>query len=130
MIKSRLLDRFLRYVQVDTTARDDAAGYPSSPGQLELGRMLVAELRGMGIADAAQDEHGIVLATIPSTLDRPAPTIAFCSHLDTSPETPGAQCPPAGRRELRRRRPRPAGRSPAGDPRGDCPELAGLVGRT
>ena len=42
MIKSRLLDRFLRYVQVDTTARDDAAGYPSSPGQLELGRTQLA----------------------------------------------------------------------------------------
>lgn len=94
MIQSRLLDRFLRYVRIDTTARDDAAGYPSSPGQLELGRMLVEELRQMGIADAAQDEHGIVLATIPSTLDRPAPTIAFCAHLDTSPETPGANVRP------------------------------------
>lgn len=89
MNEQRLLDRFLRYVKVHTTADDSTDRYPSSPGQLELGRMLVAELREMGLADAAQDEHGIVTATVPATIDRPSPVIAFNAHLDTSPETSG-----------------------------------------
>ncbi len=94
MNKSRLLQRFLRYVRIDTTAREDAEGYPSSDGQLELGRMLVAELKEIGITDAAQDRHGVITATIPSTVDGPTPVIAFCAHLDTSPETSGANVQP------------------------------------
>lgn len=86
--QQRLLDRFLRYVKVNTTAVDDTDKYPSSDGQLELGRMLVDELRTMGIGDAEQDEFGIVMATVPGNVDG-APTIAFNSHLDTSPETTG-----------------------------------------
>lgn len=89
-----LLERFLRYVRIDTQARDGAEEYPSSPGQLELGRLLVDELHGLGIADACQDRHGIVMATIPPTVDRPVPTVALCAHLDTSPETSGAGVKP------------------------------------
>jgi tripeptide aminopeptidase len=90
----RLLERFLRYVQIDTTARADAAEYPSSPGQLALGRMLLDEFQALGIADARQNRHGIVLATLPATVAQPAPTIALCSHLDTSPEASGAGVKP------------------------------------
>ncbi len=88
-----LLDRFCRYVRIDTQADEKATTYPSSPGQLELGRLLAAELRELGLADAAQDEHGIVMATIPATVAR-APTIAWISHLDTSPETSGRNVRP------------------------------------
>lgn len=94
MKKSRLLQRFLRYVRIDTTAREDAASYPSSEGQLELGRLLVAELRSIGLADAAQDQYGIVTATIPPTAEAAAPVIAFCAHMDTSPETSGTNVQP------------------------------------
>jgi tripeptide aminopeptidase len=90
----RLLQRFLRYVKIDTTARLDAKSYPSSPGQLKLGRLLVRELKAMGIEDARQDEFGIVLATVPATSAEPSPTIAFCSHMDTSPETTGKDVKP------------------------------------
>jgi tripeptide aminopeptidase len=90
----RLLSRFLRYVQIDTTAREDAGRYPSSPGQLELGRVLVEELREIGLDDAVQSEFGIVTATIPATVKKPVPTIAFNSHVDTSPETTGAGVKP------------------------------------
>src|SRR5687768_15272379 len=90
----RLLERFCRYVRVDTQADETAGKYPSSPGQLELGRMLVDELRGFGVGDAAADEHGIVLATIPGNLGHDAPTIAFIAHLDTSPETSGKNVKP------------------------------------
>ena len=68
-----------RYVRVDTQADEKAATYPQPPGQLELGRLLVSELQAMGLRDASQDEHGIVMATLPATaasrpdhrLDRP-----------------------------------------------------------
>jgi tripeptide aminopeptidase len=88
-----LLDRFCHYVRIDTQANERAATYPSSPGQLELGRLLVRELHGMGL-EAEQDEHGIVLATIPATQPRPAPVIAWVAHLDTSPETTGRNVQP------------------------------------
>lgn len=84
-----LLDRFCRYVRIDTMAVEGAETYPSSPGQLELSRLLVTELRALGIVDAAMDEHGIVLATIPATVPTPGPAIAFIAHVDTSPETSG-----------------------------------------
>ncbi len=95
MNQERLLERFLRYVKIDTTAREEAADYPSSPGQLQLGAILVDELHEMGIDDARQDEHGIVLATVPASDGcGDAPSVAFCAHLDTSPETSGANVKP------------------------------------
>ncbi len=90
----RLLARFLRYVRVDTTAIESAGVYPSSPGQLELGHLLVGELRELGLADASQSPEGIVIATLPATSAKPCPTIAFNSHLDTSPETSGRDVRP------------------------------------
>jgi tripeptide aminopeptidase len=84
-----LLDRFCRYVRIDTQSNENAGTYPSSPGQLELGRLLVEELRAMGIRDAEQDQHGIIMATVPTTVSRSVPVIAFNAHLDTSPETSG-----------------------------------------
>jgi tripeptide aminopeptidase len=80
-----LLDRFIRYVKVETTAVEQTDKYPSSPGQLELGRMLAEELRALKVADVSQDEFGIVWGTIPGNVAG-APTIAWVSHMDTSPE--------------------------------------------
>jgi tripeptide aminopeptidase len=84
-----LLDRFCRYVRIDTQADEKSGTYPSTPGQLELGKLLTEELRALGLDDAEQDEHGIVLATVPATVSSPAPTIAWIAHVDTSPETSG-----------------------------------------
>jgi len=95
MINSdRLLERFLRYVRVDTTAVDETESYPSSPGQLLLGKMLVDELHTMGIQEASQDEHGIVTATLPSRNADTTNVVAFNAHFDTSPETTGANVQP------------------------------------
>jgi tripeptide aminopeptidase len=85
--RDRLLQRFLQYVQIESTAVEDSGQVPSSPGQLEMGRLLVQQLREMGISDAEQDPYGIVIGTIPG--NRPAPTIAFNSHVDTAPDTSG-----------------------------------------
>jgi tripeptide aminopeptidase len=89
-----LLDRFCRYVRINTQADEKSSTYPSSPGQLELGRLLRDELRALGLRDAEQDEHGIVLATIPATAAHRAPTLAWIAHVDTSPETSGANVQP------------------------------------
>jgi tripeptide aminopeptidase len=128
MNHERLLERFCRYVQVDTTAREGVDDYPSSPGQLELGRMLLAELKEIGLTDAKQTQQGIILATLPG--NRRAPTIAFCAHLDTSPETTGAGVKPQIVRNY-------DGRDlvlPANRSRvirvAESPELAQLTGRT
>ncbi len=124
-----LLDRFLRYVRVETTADERSTTYPSTPGQLVLGKMLRDELRAMGYADARQDEHGLVFATIPGNVPG-APTIAFNAHLDTSPDASGKNVDP-----------QVIPNYPGGDlvlPKdpskviraADTPELAGLVGKT
>jgi len=84
-----LLDRFCRYARIDTQANESAGTYPSSPGQLVLGKMIVAELRALGIPDAEQDAHGLVWGTIPATIRHAVPVVAFNAHLDTSPETSG-----------------------------------------
>ncbi|MCA9255112.1 MAG: hypothetical protein KDA33_05715, partial [Phycisphaerales bacterium] len=90
---STLLDRFCRYVQVETTANEDTEDYPSTPGQLDLSRMLADELRALGLADVSMDEFGIVMGTIPATVDG-APTMCWCSHVDTSPEFTGKNVKP------------------------------------
>jgi tripeptide aminopeptidase len=89
-----LLERFCRYVRIDTQAVEGSATYPSSPGQLELGRLLLRELTGIGLSDAALDEHGIIMATVPATVSNRAPTIAWVAHVDTSPETTGRNVRP------------------------------------
>ena len=73
---SDVLDRFLRYVAYDTQSDERSTTYPSTEKQLLLLRSLTAELRSIGVADAAIDEHGYVMATIPSTTTKPGvPTI-------------------------------------------------------
>jgi tripeptide aminopeptidase len=89
-----VLDRFLRYVRVDTRSHRDRERSPSTPGQLELARMLVDELAAAGLTDAELDDNGYVMATLPATIDGDAPVIGFIAHLDTSPEEPGAGVEP------------------------------------
>ncbi len=90
-----VLDRFLKYVSYDTQSREGADTYPSTPGQLVLLRELVTELKAIGLADAAIDDHGYVMATVPPTTgNADVPVIAFIAHVDTSPEMSGAGVKP------------------------------------
>jgi tripeptide aminopeptidase len=89
-----VLDRFLRYVQYDTQSDERSKTFPSTVTQLALLRDLASELREMGLADAAIDEYGYVMATIPATTKREVPVIGFIAHVDTSPEMPGAGVKP------------------------------------
>jgi tripeptide aminopeptidase len=84
------LDRFLKYVTYDTRSDEHSTTFPSTPGQLVLLRELVAELKALGLADAAMDQYGYVMATVPPTRGcEQAPVIGFIAHVDTSPEMPG-----------------------------------------
>ncbi len=84
-----LLDRFLRYVRVDTQSDEKSSTLPSTAKQLDLSRLLVQECRDLGLDDVSIDEHGIVMATIPATVPHSAPMIVWNSHVDTSPEYSG-----------------------------------------
>ncbi|MBI3926665.1 MAG: peptidase T [Armatimonadetes bacterium] len=124
-----LLDRFCRYVAIETTSNEDTETYPSSPGQLELGRVLAAELKALGLLDVSQNEHGIVVGTVPGNIHG-APTVAWLAHLDTSPEVSGKAVRPQVIRAY-------DGRDivlPADPSRvirvEDAPQLAGLQGKT
>ena len=89
------IDRFLRYVQIDTQSDPQSTANPSTEKQKDLSRILVQELLEMGIADAELDQWGYVYATIPATTDKTnVPTICFCSHVDTSPDVTGAGVKP------------------------------------
>jgi tripeptide aminopeptidase len=90
-----VLDRFLQYVACDTQSREAAGTYPSTPGQLVLLRDLVDQLQAIGVTDAAIDEHGYVMGTIPATSSKAdIPVIGFIAHVDTSPEMSGAGVKP------------------------------------
>ncbi|MDE3154933.1 MAG: peptidase T [Acidobacteriota bacterium] len=121
--------RFLRYVTVDTRSDETSSTYPSTPGQLTLLRQLTEELRDLGLSDAAMDEHGYVMATVPATPGREhAPVIGLVAHVDTSPEMSGTNVKPIVHRNY-------DGRDLAlpDDPAAvirvqDCPALAGRKG--
>jgi tripeptide aminopeptidase len=83
-----VLDRFTRYVRIDTQSQRDRESSPSSPGQLELARLLVDELHGLGLRDAELDENGYVMATLPASEPSSA-VVGLIAHLDTSPDAPG-----------------------------------------
>jgi tripeptide aminopeptidase len=93
-----VLARFDRYVRIDTQARRERTRSPSTPGQLELGRLLVGELTAAGLADAAIDDNGYVTATLPAS-GAAAPVIGLIAHLDTSPDAPGAGVTPIVHRD-------------------------------
>ncbi len=98
--RSQLLERFLRYVKVDTQSDESSKTSPSTEKQKDLSRMLVAELEALGCADAAMDQWGYVTATVPGNLPdgHPAagrtPTIGLLAHVDTYFATPGGGVKP------------------------------------
>src|SRR5947208_2032461 len=87
-------ERFLRYVTIDTQSDPESPASPSTEKQKDLGRVLAAELRDMGVADAHLDDYGYVYGTIPANTDKKVPVICFCSHMDTSPDCSGKDVKP------------------------------------
>jgi tripeptide aminopeptidase len=93
-LTSTAAGRFLRYVTVDTQSDPWSKSQPSTEKQKNLGRLLVEELREIGLSDAHLDEHGNVYATVPANTDKTVPVICFCSHMDTAPDFSGAGVKP------------------------------------
>ncbi|MBL7681990.1 MAG: peptidase T [Flavipsychrobacter sp.] len=87
-------ERFMRYVQVDTQSDPASPSQPSTEKQKDLSRILVEELKAIGIVDAELDEHGYVYATIPATSSKNVPVLCYCSHVDTAPDCSGAGVKP------------------------------------
>jgi tripeptide aminopeptidase len=87
-------ERFVRYVRFDTQSEEDSESYPSTAKQLDLLRLLLEEVRALGLEDAAIDEHGYVTGTLGSTVDHDVPSIAFFAHVDTAREVTGANVNP------------------------------------
>jgi tripeptide aminopeptidase len=88
-----LLARFLAYVRIDTRSDDASTTTPSTPGQWNLLRLLAAELTALGAAEVTLTPHGYVLATIPATVAHSVPVMAWCAHVDTATNLPGAATP-------------------------------------
>ena len=87
-------ERFLRYVTIDTQSDPESPHSPSTEKQKDLGRVLAAELKAMGVADAHLDDYGYVYGTIPANTTKKVPVICFCSHMDTSPDVTGKNVKP------------------------------------
>jgi tripeptide aminopeptidase len=87
-------ERFLRYVQIDTQSNPQSNTHPTTEKQKDLSRLLVEELKAMGIADAEMDEWGYVYATIPSNTEKEVPVLCFCAHVDTAPDASGTGVKP------------------------------------
>ncbi|WP_025761273.1 peptidase T [Dyadobacter tibetensis] len=94
-MKTTVLERFLRYVQIDTQSDPASDRFPSTAKQRNLSALLVEELLAMGVMDAELDENGYVYATVPAkNTSKDVPAICFCSHVDTSPDVSGAGVKP------------------------------------
>jgi tripeptide aminopeptidase len=93
-ITHTVTERFLRYVVIDTQSDPASPTCPSTEKQKDLGRLLAAELREIGLSDAHLDDHGYVYATIPANTEKRVPVICFCSHMDTSPDCSGTHVRP------------------------------------
>ena len=90
-LQEDVLERFLRYVRIDTTSDQDSDTYPSTAKQRELGEVLERELRELGLEDAELTEHGYIFATVPGTA---GPTVGLIAHMDTSQDESGAGVQP------------------------------------
>ncbi len=93
-MKEIILDRFLRYVKTDTQSDPDSSRFPSTQKQMQLAKMLINDLKQVGLTDISLDEKGYVMATLPSNVEAEVPVIGFLSHMDTSPDMPGSNVNP------------------------------------
>lgn len=93
-MKKELIERFVSYVKMDTQSNEDNKNTPSTPGQLELANVLVAELKEIGMHDVTIDDYGYVMATLPANTDKDVPTIGFLAHIDTATDFTGKNVNP------------------------------------
>ena len=92
--KQHIIDRFVRYVTIDTESDPNSQTTPSSKNQWDLANALAQELKDIGMSEVHIDELAYIMATLPSNVDHQVPTIGFISHFDTSPDFTGANVKP------------------------------------
>ena len=90
----KLLERFLHYVSLDTQSKAGVRQVPSTEGQWKLLRVLKTQMEELGLVDVSLSEHGTLMGTLPSNIDRQVPAIGFISHVDTSPDFSGKNVNP------------------------------------
>jgi tripeptide aminopeptidase len=93
-MKQKILNRFLRYIQIDTQSDENSKTYPSTKKQFDLAKLLVEELKEIGLSDVEVDKYGYVTATLPSNTEKDIPVMAFLSHMDTAPDMSGKNVRP------------------------------------
>ena len=84
-----ILDRFLRYIAIDTMSNEESESQPSEAKELVLSEMLVKELKALGVDNAVLDKNGYVMASIASNCGKDVPAVGFIAHVDTAPDAPG-----------------------------------------
>jgi tripeptide aminopeptidase len=94
IMKEEILERFLRYIKIDTKSDENSETCPSTSKQLNLAKVLVDELNKMKLKDVSLDENGYIMATLPSNIENEVPVIGFISHMDTSPDMSGENVNP------------------------------------
>ena len=82
----KLIERFLKYVKIETTSKEECSECPSTPAQVDFQEMLAEELKEIGLEDVELDGNGYLMATLPANTDKELPTIGFVAHVDTSPD--------------------------------------------
>jgi len=93
-MKDALVERFLKYVKIDTQSNENSDDRPSTPGQIEFAKMLYDELLDIGLEDVDLDDNGYLMATVPSNIQEDVPVIGFIAHMDTSPDMSGKNVNP------------------------------------
>ncbi|MGG0187844.1 peptidase T [Bacillus rhizoplanae] len=93
-MKQEIIERFTRYVQVDTQSDAESHTVPSTPGQIEFAKQLVEELKSIGLSEVTMDENSYVMATLPANTDKQVPVIGFLAHLDTATDFTGKNVKP------------------------------------
>jgi len=89
-MKEKVLERFLRYIKIDTQSNENSETTPSTEKQFELAKILKQELEELGLQDISLDDKCYLMATLPSNIDEKVPVIGFIAHMDTSPDMPGS----------------------------------------
>lgn len=93
-MRNELIERFIKYVKIDTQSNEASQTVPTTSGQLELGKVLVEELKAIGMEEVTMDDNGYVMATLPSNTSKEVPTIGFLAHIDTATDLTGKNVSP------------------------------------
>ncbi len=93
-MRQEILNRFLKYIQIDTQSDEHSKTFPSTQKQFNLANLLVKELNEIGLKDVEVDQYGYVTATLPSNIEKDIPVIGFLAHMDTAPDMSGTKVRP------------------------------------